>query len=152
MKKVISVVSDTHNFFVKNIVEALEGSDLIIHAGDIGNQAIIDKLEKIAKVVAVRGNSDYGDWAKKYFWHQSVNVFGKNIYVVHDLEDIDFDPKEKGIDMVVSGHTHKPKIETIDGVIYLNPGAILTPTTFARVNVTDDNIGCEIIAIGFSTK
>ncbi len=149
MNKIISVISDTHSFFYDKLKEALKGSDLIIHAGDIGSQDIIDKLEKIAKVVAVRGNMDYEAWAEKYNRYETINILGKTIYVLHSLADINFDPKEEGIDMVVSGHTHKHKIETVDGVIYLNPGTVLMVggPTFARAKITEDNIECEIIKL-----
>jgi putative phosphoesterase len=149
MNKIISVISDTHNFLYDKLEEALKGSDLIIHAGDIGSPDIIERLEKIAKVVAVRGNMDYEAWAEKYNKYETINIFGKTIYLLHSLAEINIDPKEEGIDMVIYGHTHRAEIKTVEGVIYLNPGTALMVggPTFARAKITGNNIECEIIKL-----
>ncbi|MBW1615569.1 MAG: metallophosphoesterase family protein [Deltaproteobacteria bacterium] len=149
MNKIISVISDTHNFLYDKLEEALKGSDLIIHAGDIGSPDIIERLEKIAKVVAVRGNTDYEAWAEKYNKYETINIFGKTIYLLHSLAEINIDPKEESIDMVIYGHTHRPEIKTVEGVIYLNPGTALMVggPTFARAEITENNIECKIIKL-----
>lgn len=119
----IGVISDTHGLLRPEVATLFAGVERIIHAGDIGNAEVIAELEKIAPVVAVRGNNDTGDWAAKIPDDAVVTVGKRRIYILHNVAELDRDPAADGIDVIVSGHSHKPRAETIDGVLYLNPGS-----------------------------
>lgn len=119
----IGVISDTHGLLRPAALERLAGSDHIIHAGDIGSPEVIETLRRIAPTTAVRGNIDGGDWAAAYPETAQIELGGKRIYVLHNLSEIDIVPASHGIDIVISGHTHRPKVETVGGVLYLNPGS-----------------------------
>ena len=119
----IGVISDTHGLLRPQAVEALQGSTLIIHAGDVGRPEILDELRGIAPVVAVRGNVDNGAWADRLPQSEIVEHQGVRLYVLHILEDLELDPPTAGFHVVTSGHTHRPKMETKDGVLYFNPGS-----------------------------
>lgn len=119
----IGVVSDTHGLLRPEAVAALAGVTHIIHAGDIGSPDVIAALRRIAPVTAIRGNIDSDDWATGYPDEAVVELAGRSIYVLHNRNELALDPAASGFDVVVSGHSHKPKIETRDGVLYLNPGS-----------------------------
>jgi uncharacterized protein len=119
----IGIISDTHGLLRPEAERHLTGVDHIIHGGDIGRPEIIDALRRIAPVTAIRGNVDTGDWAGAYPETEVVRLAGRSIYVLHDLKTLQVDPIARGVDVVVSGHSHVPKIETADGVLYLNPGS-----------------------------
>jgi putative phosphoesterase len=119
----IGIISDTHGLLRPEAVERLAGVDHIIHAGDIGRPDVISDLRRIAPVTAVRGNVDSGEWAASYPRTERVTLGGRSFYVLHNLAELDLDPTAAGIDVVVSGHSHQPRIETVDGVVYLNPGS-----------------------------
>lgn len=119
----IGIISDTHGLLRPEAVERLAGVDHIIHAGDIGRADVISDLRKIAPVTAVRGNIDRDEWAAGYPQTEMVKLGGRFFYVLHNLAELDLDPIAAGIDVVVSGHSHQPRIETVDGVVYLNPGS-----------------------------
>jgi putative phosphoesterase len=120
---VIGVISDTHGLVRPQALEALAGVELIIHAGDIGSPDVLDALRKLAPVVAVRGNNDRELWAKTIAETEVVEIGGRCIYVLHDLKELDLDPRASGFDAVIAGHSHKPSISHRDGVLYLNPGS-----------------------------
>jgi len=119
----IGVISDTHGLLRPEAIEALRGSEHIIHAGDVGSPEILEKLSTIAPVTAVRGNIDKGKWSRKLPETDALELGGSSIYVLHDLAQLDLKPKAAGFAVVVSGHSHVPKQETRDGVLYLNPGS-----------------------------
>jgi putative phosphoesterase len=119
----IGIISDTHGLLRPEAVERLAGVDHIIHAGDIGRPDVISELRKIAPVTAVRGNIDRDEWAAGYPQTELVELAGRFFYVLHNLAELDLDPIAAGIAVVVSGHSHQPKIETVGGVVYLNPGS-----------------------------
>lgn len=119
----IGIISDTHGLLRPEAVDALRGVDHIIHAGDIGRPEVIDGLRALAPTTAVRGNVDRGEWAAAYPQTAFVTLGGRSLYVLHNRAELDLDPAAAGIDVVVSGHSHQPKIETVDGVLYLNPGS-----------------------------
>lgn len=120
---IVSVISDTHGLLRPEALELLHGSEHIIHAGDIGSPEIVPALEKIAPVTAIRGNVDTQPWAQRYAETEVVEVAGFHIYVIHDLNALDLNPKAAGFAVVISGHSHQPKHEIKDGVLYFNPGS-----------------------------
>jgi uncharacterized protein len=119
----IGIISDTHGLLRAEAIERLTGVHHIIHAGDIGGPEVIAGLREIAPMTAIRGNIDRGKWAAEYPDTALVKLGGRSIYVIHDLKELGIDPAATGIDVVVSGHSHRPKIETVGGVLYLNPGS-----------------------------
>jgi putative phosphoesterase len=141
----IGIISDTHGLLRPEAERRLADVDHIIHGGDIGRPEIIDALRRIAPVTAIRGNVDNGDWAGAYPETDVVRLAGKSIYVVHDLKTLQVDPIARGIDVVVSGHSHVPKIEMADGVLYLNPGSagrrrFRLPVTLATIDVLPNGL------------
>jgi hypothetical protein len=137
----IGIISDTHGLLRPEAERLLAGVDHIIHAGDIGKPDIVDTLKKIAPVTAIRGNVDTGVWAGKFSDTERVQLAGRTVFVLHDVKALRLDPAKVGIDMVVSGHTHIPKIESIRGVLYINPGSagparFKLPVALATVEVT----------------
>jgi putative phosphoesterase len=119
----IGIISDTHGLLRPEAVERLAGVQHIIHAGDIGRPDVISELRRIAPVTAVRGNIDRDAWAAGYPQTELVKLEDRVFYVLHNIAELDLDPVAAGIDVVVSGHSHQPRIETVDGVVYLNPGS-----------------------------
>jgi len=141
----IGVISDTHGLLRPAAVELLAGADHIIHAGDIGRPEVIDGLREIAPVTAVRGNVDMGAWAAAYPETERVRLGGRSIHVLHNLAELTLDPAADGIDIVVSGHSHRPKIETRGGVLYLNPGSagprrFSLPVALATLELDDTGV------------
>jgi putative phosphoesterase len=139
----IGIISDTHGLLRPEAERRLTGVDQIIHGGDIGHPDIIGALRKIAPVAAIRGNVDTGDWAGEYADTELVRLAGRAIFVLHDLKTLQIDPVALGIDVVVSGHSHVPKIDTVGGVLYLNPGSagrrrFKLPITLATLEITPD--------------
>ncbi|MBO4220911.1 metallophosphoesterase family protein [Bradyrhizobium neotropicale] len=137
----IGVISDTHGLLRPEVEPRLAGVAHIIHAGDIGRPDVIARLRRIAPVTAIRGNVDTGDWAEHYPDTQTVRLGGRSIYILHNLQELRFDPVLCGIDVVVCGHSHRPQIETTDGVLYLNPGSagprrFKLPVTLAILELT----------------
>lgn len=119
----IGVISDTHGLLRPEAERCLAGVSHIIHAGDIGSPEIVDRLGRIAPVTAIRGNIDTGDWARRLPDIEALRLGGRGLYVLHDLKQLTINPKELGVDVVISGHSHRVAIETVDGVLYLNPGS-----------------------------
>ena len=154
----IGIISDTHGLLRQEALEALRGSQMIIHAGDIGGQQILDALQALAPVIAVRGNTDHGHWADALPETAVAEAGPALIYVLHDVHTLDLDPAAAGFRMVVSGHSHKPERTERSGVVYLNPGSagprrFQLPVTLARVEVRDAAWGIEFIDLSsHSTK
>ncbi len=121
--KRIGLISDTHGLLRKEAVEALRGSELIIHAGDVGKPEILEELRKIAPVIAVRGNVDTGPWARTLPETAVAEAGATLIYVLHDVKALDLNPAAAGFHIVVRGHSHKPGKTERDGVLYINPGS-----------------------------
>ena len=148
----IGIISDTHGLLRPKAERGLTGVDHIIHAGDIGRVEIVDALRRIAPVTAIRGNVDTGGWARDYLDTKLVRLAGKSIYVLHDLKTLKVDPGA-GIDVIISGHSHVPKIDTVGGILYLNPGSagprrFKLPITFVTLELTPDGIRPEIHDLG----
>ena len=147
----IGVISDTHGLLRPEAVDALVGVDRIIHGGDVGGEDILDALAEIAPVTAVRGNTDYQSWAARLPATELLEVSGRSIYVVHDIEDLNVDPVAAGIDVVVYGHSHRPEWDRRGGgVWFLNPGSagprrFSLPVTVARLEVSSASIEGEIV-------
>ena len=142
----IGVISDTHGLLRPQVEQRLAGVAHIVHAGDIGSPDIIAGLRRIAPVVAIKGNVDTGHWAKDYPETQMATLGGRRIYVLHDIQTMQLDPVSCGVDVVVSGHSHRPRIETIRGVLYLNPGSagprrFNLPVTLATLDLTASTLG-----------
>jgi len=119
----VGLISDTHGLLREEAKHFLRGSDLIIHAGDIGTPEILLELEKIAPVTAVRGNNDKGLWADRISETELLQIGDIGIYVIHDLSELDIDPQGAEVSVVVSGHSHRPLIEERDGILFVNPGS-----------------------------
>jgi hypothetical protein len=119
----IGVISDTHGLLRPEAMKFLEGSQQIIHCGDICEPGVIDSLSRIAPVTAVRGNNDQGAWAQGLAETELIRIGEICLYVIHDLAQLDIDPVAAGVAVVLSGHSHKPCIEPREGVIFLNPGS-----------------------------
>ncbi|MEN6485472.1 MAG: metallophosphoesterase family protein [Syntrophobacteraceae bacterium] len=147
-----AVLSDTHGLVRPELTVALAGVQLIIHAGDIDRPEVVETLETIAPVVAVRGNVDREELAVRYPRATVAEAGGALIYVLHDLHDLDLDPAAAGFQAVVSGHSHKPSMFRKDGVLYLNPGSagprrFMLPVTFALLRIRDKTLIPEIVRL-----
>ncbi len=119
----IALIADTHNLLRPELMQFVEGCDAIVHAGDICNEAVLAALAQVAPLTAVRGNNDHGAFAQALPLQTVLDVQGVKIAVVHELPDLRGDPAAEGIAVVVSGHSHRPSLETRDGVLYVNPGS-----------------------------
>jgi uncharacterized protein len=148
----VGVISDTHGLLRPQAVAALRGSDMIIHAGDVGNPDVIKGLEDVAPTFAVRGNIDKGTWAADLPMTELVEVGEQVFYVLHEISQLDFDPAEAGFAAVVFGHSHQPLIETRQGVLFLNPGSagprrFKLPIAVARIAVSGRYMHPEILEL-----
>ena len=119
----IGVISDTHGLLRPEAMDALRGVEHILHAGDVGDPAILEALRAIAPVTAIRGNIDRQGVCAELPATEAVELAGQLVYLVHSVRDLDLNPRVAGIAVVVSGHSHKAEVETRDGVMYLNPGS-----------------------------
>lgn len=151
-EKVIGVISDTHGLLRPEAVEALRGVDLILHAGDVGSPEVLETLNGIAPVVAVRGNNDKGRWADGMPHWEVADVGAIFIYMIHDLKEIDLSPAAAGFQVVVSGHSHKPSVEERKGVLYVNPGSagprrFTLPISIARLKVSGQMVSAELVEL-----
>jgi putative phosphoesterase len=149
----IGIISDTHGLLRPEAVERLAGVHHIIHAGDIGRPEVIAELGRIAPTTAVRGNIDRDEWAAGYPPTKRVELAGRLFYVLHNLAELDLDPAAAGIDVVVSGHSHQPRIETVDGVVYLNPGSagprrFNLPIALATLDLSGEELRPCIVSLG----
>ena len=149
----IGIISDTHGLLRPEARERLAGVDHIIHAGDIGGPEVIAGLRELAPTTAIRGNVDKGQWADAHPHTESLTLGGRSIYVLHNLNELDLDPAAAGLDVVVSGHSHRPRIETVDGVLYLNPGSagprrFTLPIALATLELTGNEFWPRIHHIG----
>ncbi|MGC2768439.1 MAG: metallophosphoesterase family protein [Candidatus Acidiferrum sp.] len=137
----VGIISDTHGLLRLEAERALQGADLIIHAGDVGDSEILPKLKRIAPVFAVRGNVDTAAWARELPVTTAVEANGANFYVLHNLQELDLRPDGGRFDFVISGHTHRPEQTEKNGVVYVNPGSagpkrFHLPVSLAILNLT----------------
>ena len=140
---IVGVISDTHGVLRPQALAALAGSDLIIHAGDVGPPDILARLRLIAPTIAVRGNVDTSPWGRTLAEVEVVEAGGQSIYVLHDIGALDLDPRAGGFAAVIYGHSHRPDAQVRDGVLYLNPGSagprrFTLPISLAILEVTTD--------------
>jgi len=138
----LGLISDTHGLLREQALRALRGSELILHAGDVGAPEILDALRQLAPVVAVRGNVDEGRWAEALPMTQVIEAGPATIYMLHILQELDINPRAARFSIVVSGHSHKPGQSEKDGVLYVNPGSagprrFQLPITVARLDLQD---------------
>jgi uncharacterized protein len=148
----VGVISDTHGLMRPEAINALHGSELILHAGDVGDATVLDRLRAIAPTIAVRGNVDTGAWASVLPTTKAIDVGALRVYMLHDLADLHLDPQTAGFAAVISGHTHRPRADVRDGVLYLNPGSagprrFTLPLAVARIQVIGSRLGHEIIEL-----
>lgn len=119
----IGLISDTHGLLRPEALAFLRGCDAIVHGGDIGHENILSELARLAPLTAVRGNNDAGAWAARVRETERIQSGGIWLYAIHDLAQLDIQPAAAGVRAVISGHSHKPKIDTREGVLYINPGS-----------------------------
>jgi len=148
----IGVISDTHGLLRPEAVAALQGSEHIIHAGDIGDPAILDKLRQIAPVTAIRGNVDRESWAASIPDTNVLEIGGITIYVIHNLQELDLKPEAAGFAAVIYGHSHVPKREMKGGVLFFNPGSagpkrFRLPVTVGRLRIRNWRLETEIVEL-----
>jgi len=153
----LGLISDTHGLLRREAVEALRGSELIVHAGDVGDPKILEELRKLAPVVAVRGNVDTQEWARTLPLTAVAEAGSGLIYVLHDINALDLDPASAGFRLVVSGHSHKPARMERDGVMYVNPGSagprrFQLPVAVARLNLAEEPWDLEFVELEVSKK
>jgi putative phosphoesterase len=146
----VGVISDTHGLLRPEAVAALRGSDLILHAGDVGNPQVLERLRNIAPTVAVRGNVDTAEWANALPMTEVVEVGKLHLYMLHDLVALDLDPQAAGFAAVISGHTHQPSADMRGGVLYLNPGSagprrFTLPIAVAHLDLDGTRISHRIV-------
>jgi putative phosphoesterase len=151
----IGVISDTHNLLRPEALAVLKRSELILHAGDVCSPEVLEELGRIASVVAVRGNNDRGAWARRLPVSRTVEVGGFRIHILHDLKELDVDPRAEGFHAVVSGHSHRPRAERKDGVLFLNPGSagprrFKLPVAVAHLSVGERGLRARIVEVGAS--
>jgi uncharacterized protein len=149
---IVGIISDTHGQLRREAAGALRGVDRILHAGDVGDPAILDALARIAPTTAVRGNIDTESWAQALPETEIVEVGGVSIYILHDLGRLDLKPEAAGIGVVVYGHSHRPKIEEKSGVLYFNPGSagprrFRLPVSVGKLVIKGGKVRGEIIRL-----
>ena len=148
----VGVISDTHGFLPPGAVKTFEGTDLIIHAGDIGKPDILETLRSIAPVVAVRGNMDYGEWTHDLHQTEVVEVGEVLLYVLHDVYRLHIEPSAAGFSAVISGHSHRPSVEDVGGVLFLNPGSAgqpghRRPASVALLHVRGTSLDAQFVEV-----
>ena len=148
----VGVISDTHGLVRPEALAALAGVERIVHAGDIGAPDVLDALGRIAPVTAVRGNNDRERWAADIPETDVLEIGDVSLYVLHDLHELDLDPRAAGFAAVIAGHSHQPRMEERDGVLYLNPGSagprrFKLPISLARLTVTGGHLRAELVTL-----
>jgi hypothetical protein len=148
----LGVISDTHGLVRPAALEALVGVELIIHAGDIGKPEVLEALQAMAPVMAVRGNNDKGAWAYLLPDTEVVEVDKVTLYVLHDVKRLDFDPAAAGFHVVISGHSHQPSIVKRQEVLFVNPGSagprrFALPISVALLSIRGDSIAAQLVEL-----
>jgi len=148
----LGVISDTHGLLRPEALEVLRGSNLILHAGDIGDPAILEALEELAPVIAVRGNTDRGELARRLPDTQAVEVDGVVLYLLHDVGTLDLQPEAAGFAAVVFGHSHRPEVSRKGSVLFFNPGSagprrFRDPVTVGRIRIDGGLLDPEVVEL-----
>ena len=148
----IGIISDTHGLIRQSVVKSFNDVDLIVHAGDVGKPEVLETLQDITRVYPVRGNVDGGKWTDNLPFTEVVKVGQVFLYVLHDVIALDLDPVAAGFNAVISGHSHIPKIEEQNGVLFLNPGSagpkrVRYPVSIAFLYVNGASIDTEIVEL-----
>ena len=149
----VGLISDTHGLLRPEAIAALRGSDFIVHAGDIGNAAVLDELKALCPLTVVRGNNDNEPWARGIAETEVLKVRDASIYVIHNIAELAVDPAAAGFQVVVSGHSHKPAIDERGGVLYVNPGSagprrFKLPIAVAQLQVVNGSVKAKLIELG----
>lgn len=152
MRREIGVISDTHGLLRPEAVAALRGVHHIVHAGDIGAREVLAALAAIAPVTAVRGNNDRGAWAKRLPETEVLELGAVRLYVLHDVKELDLDPRVAGFAAVISGHSHRPRHEQTDGILYFNPGSagprrFTLPISIGRLRVDGRRVTGRLVTL-----
>jgi putative phosphoesterase len=152
LKARVGLISDTHGLLRSEALAFLRGSDFIVHAGDIGDAEVLEELRRLAPLTAVRGNNDKGPWANGVAETEVLQVGEVFIYVLHDLAELELDPSAAGFQVVVSGHSHNPRIEERHGVLYVNPGSsgprrFKLPIAVAELHVAGSSVKARIVEL-----
>jgi putative phosphoesterase len=147
----IGLISDTHGLLRPEAMDVLRGSDFIVHAGDIG-EGILEQLATVAPVTAVRGNNDRAPWAGRIGETEQLRFGEVTLHVLHDLADLAIDPAAAGVDVVITGHSHRPKIERRSGVLYVNPGSagpvrFNLPISLALMQIAGKEVTARIVEL-----
>ena len=148
----VGLISDTHGLLRPQAVDFLHGSDLIVHGGDICDAAILTALAAIAPVIAVRGNNDRGEWAERLRESELFRIGDAFIYAIHDVAAIDIEPRAAGVQVVVSGHSHRPSIRNDDGILYINPGSagprrFKLPISVGELTIDGDSVAARTVEL-----
>lgn len=146
----IGVISDTHGLLRPESISALQGVDHILHAGDVGDPAILDSLRAIAPLTAIRGNIDHTGVCANLPATEFIELGGKNIYMLHDLSVLDLDPRAAGVSVIISGHSHRPNIERRNEIWYFNPGSagprrFSSPVSVGLLEITHGEINPRLV-------
>lgn len=149
----IGVIADTHGLLRPEALAALHGCDQILHAGDIGKPQILEALRQLAPLRVVRGNNDSQPWAAALPERLRLSFGGLSLYLLHDLKALDLDPRREGIDLVISGHSHQPRQEERDGVLFFNPGSagprrFKLPVSVGLLHLDGREVRGELLSLG----
>jgi len=148
----VGVISDTHGLLRQEASAFLRGCNYIVHGGDVGGESLLRELSAIAPTTAVRGNNDKGSWAESLPAAELVRFGDVSVYVIHDLAELDIEPRAAGVSVVVSGHSHQPRIEERHGVLYLNPGSagprrFKLPIAVAELRIEGKSVESRIVEL-----
>ena len=148
----IGLISDTHGLVRAEALDALRGCDLVLHAGDIGGPEVLELLRDLAPVVAVRGNTDRGEWTQGISQTEEVQIGSTWVHVLHEIDLLEIDPAAAGFDVVVFGHSHHPIVERRNGVLYVNPGSagprrFSLPVSVGRLEIGSGRVEAEILEL-----
>ncbi len=148
----VGLISDTHGLVREEAVAALTGCQHILHAGDIDAPDVLVKLRKLAPITVVRGNNDRGAWAQAIPAYEVVEFGPVSVYLRHDESELDLDPQAAGFQVMLFGHSHKPRIETRDGILFVNPGSagprrFRLPVTVGELLISGNQVDARIIEL-----
>jgi len=157
VNRIIGVVSDTHGLLRPEVLKAFKGVSLILHAGDIGSPKVLEELRGLAPVIAVRGNNDGDEWASRIPEVELVQAGEVSIYILHDVKDMKMKPPAKKVQVVISGHSHRPVVGERDGILFLNPGSagprrFKLPVSIARLIIKGTSVHAKVIELCRESK